>query len=389
MLKKCILGLLAIVLSVALGLTGYIYSKKVERNADTVTPISTTHNPRYRDKVLSAEQWLTSVYQAHLLPSLSVSIGLRGELVWEGVIGYSDVRTDTLASHTTEYRIGSVSKSITAAAAMRMHENNSLPLDSRFEDYVDDYPPENAGFTVKHLLAHQGGVRHYVSDYSEFFSAKEYPTLREAAAIVEDDALLFTPGTGFHYSTYGYTLLSLAMETAYSAPFETLMHQEVFGPIGMIHTHFDKANETPDENRATPYLHVGKALYESPKVDLSYKHAGGGFVSTPTDLIHFGHALLRNTLLREETKTLMWTPPPLENGEINPEYYALGFRVGQDESGGFVHHRGISVGGHAVLLIYPELEVVVALATNVTPADERFDIFEEAKRVMSLFSDQN
>lgn len=385
MIKKIVLGVLATIVLVALLLVGYILSIKVDRPFDNAEPISTLHNEKYQDNASKAEQWLKSIYEKNLFPSFSVSIGIQGELAWEGVIGFSDLSSRTLADQNIQYRIGSISKPITATAVMRMQEKQVLAVDSKFNIYVSDYPAENSGFTIKQLLTHQGGVRHYVDELSENFSNKEYLSARQAASIVENDALLFSPGKGFHYSTYGYTLVSLAMESAYSMPFEKIMYNEVFIPAGMIATQFDKAEKNSKKNIATPYIQVGESLFKSPDVNVSNKYAGGGYLSTPSDMVRFANSLLNNILITVDSKETMWSPVTLNNGEMNPENYALGFRVGQDDLGRFVHHGGKSVGGYSFLLIYPDLNVVVAFSTNVTPSGNSFDRLQEAKKVARLF----
>lgn len=385
MIKKIALGLLAFIVLMSLLLMGYIISVKIDRPVDNVEPISKLHNQKYQNNAVEAVRWLKSIYEINLFPSFSVSIGIQRELVWEGVIGFSDISNRRVANHNTQYRIGSVSKSMTATAVMRMQEKQAIAIDSNFDIYVSDYPVENSGFTIKQLLAHQGGVRHYIDELSENFNNKEYPSTRQAASIVENDALLFSPGEGFHYSTYGYTLVSLAMESVYSMPFEKIMYNEVFFPAGMVATQFDKAEKSSNSNLAIPYLEVGSSLFKSPSVNFSNKYAGGGYVSTPSDMVRFANSLLDNNLITAASKEAMWQPVTLNNGEMNPESYALGFRVGQDDLGRFVHHGGRSIGGYSFLLIYPDLDFVVAFSTNITPSGNYFDRLQEAKKVVRLF----
>ncbi len=102
-------------------------------------------------------------------------------------------------------------------------------------------------------------------------------------------------------------------------------------------------------------------------------------------MVRFANSLLNNILITVDSKETMWSPVTLNNGEMNPENYALGFRVGQDDLGRFVHHGGKSVGGYSFLLIYPDLNVVVAFSTNVTPSGNSFDRLHEAKKVVRLF----
>src|SRR5690606_37662431 len=142
---------------------------------------------------------------------------------------------------------------------------------------------------------------------------------RAAAAIVENDALLFTPGTDFSYSTYGYNLLASAMESAAAQPFEKVMSDEVFTPIGMTFTQFEKADSINEESSAEPYIQLGELLIEAPEVNLSDRYAGGGFVSTPSDLVKFGNALLGAEFLSSESKNILWTLVPLADGTMNAQ----------------------------------------------------------------------
>lgn len=385
MIKKIALSVLAFIVLAGLLLIGYIFLAKVERPDGDVEPISRLRKEEYKNNALEAERWLKSVYELNLFPSFSISVGKQKELVWEGVIGFSDVSKRMLASQYTQYRIGSISKSMTATAVMRMQEKQLLAIDDLFDVYVSDYPAENSGFTIKQLLAHQGGVRHYVNNFSEGYSNKEYVSTRDAASIVENDRLLFPPGEGFHYSTYGYNLVAVAMESSYSKPFEKIMYDEIFTPAGMTATQFDKAEKTTNGNMSTPYLEVGKFFFKAPIVNSSNKYAGGGYLSTPSDMVRFANSLLSNNLITEESREIMWSPVALNTGEMNKENYALGFRVGKDDRGRFVFHGGTSIGGYSFLLIYPDLDIVVAFSTNVSPADSSFDRLQEAKKIARLF----
>lgn len=377
--------MLASIVLTGLLLIGYVVLAKVERPDGNIEPISTLHNHEYKSNALEAKRWLKSVYELNLFPSFSISVGMQKELVWEGVIGFSDISNRIVASQNTQYRIGSISKSMTATAVMRMQEKQALAIDDLFDVYVSDYPAENSGFTIKQLLTHQGGVRHYINNLSEGYSNKEYASTREAASIVENDGLLFFPGEGFHYSTYGYNLVAVAMESAYSMSFEKIIYDEVFTPAGMTATKFDKVDKSPDRNMATPYLEVSESLYKSPSVNASSKYAGGGYLSTPSDMVRFANALLSNNLITAVSRETMWSPVALNNGEMNTEHYALGFRVGKDDIGRFVFHGGTGIGGYSFLLIYPELDIVVAFSTNVTPSDSSFDRLQEAKKIARLF----
>lgn len=386
MLKKLFSGALVAIILLFAAAVLYVLSLIAARPDEMPEVDSALHQMAFQSAEVQANNWLKSLYSNNKIPSISAAVGVNGGLVWSGTIGYADLDEKILANSDTRYRIGSISKSITAAAVMRLSEKGVIDVDSAFNTYVKDFSAADAEYTIKHLLSHQAGIRHYAKGFSENYNMKEYPSTKAAAAIVENDALLFSPGSGFNYSTYGYNLLALAMESATSLSLEELMTRDVFSPIGMNLTHFDNAHSPNNENSAKPYLLIGDSLLGAPAADLSDRYAGGGYISTPTDLVKFGNALMGSVFLTDQSKAVLWTPVPLAKGPMNPEYYALGFRVGQDDLGRFVHHGGVSIGGYSFLVIYPDLGMVVAFVSNYTPMESSFNRGEEARKLVNIFS---
>ncbi|MDZ4260816.1 MAG: serine hydrolase domain-containing protein, partial [Pseudomonadota bacterium] len=323
MLKKWFVGILIAILIVFVVAAVYLFSIIESRPNEPQEARSIVHQPEFSDHATQAVDWLNTLYQENNIPSLSAAVGVNGKLVWSGVIGHADLNKKLIADSDTQYRIGSISKSITAAAVMRMSEKGLIDINAPFKHYVKDFSAGKTEYTIKQLLTHQAGIRHYNPGFSELFNSKEYTSTREAAAIVENDPLMFSPGAGFNYTTYGYTVLSLAMEFAYSLPFEQIVVREVLSPAGMDATHQEKANAAEAQHLAAPYLLMGDRLIDAPDDNLSNKYAGGGYVSTPIDLVKFGNTLLGNDFLSAPAKDVLWTAVPLINGEMNPEGYAL------------------------------------------------------------------
>lgn len=386
MIKKVLLSALVLILVTIAALVGYLFH--IHESRPSGVPLVTTviTDDHYREASRAASALILALYEQHQIPSISATVGMDGKLLWQGVVGYADYAKEVPAGVNTQYRIGSISKSMTAVAALRLQEKAMLDIDQLFSHYVKDFPATHDRITLKHLLSHHAGIRHYLNEIAENFNSREYETPRAAAAIVERDALLFPPGQGFHYSTYGYTLLSLAMERAAEKSFKQLMIDELFEPLGLRSTHFNNLEQSNNLARSTPYLEFDGALYRSPEPNVSNKYAGGGFLSTPTDLVIFGNALLDNSALSDASLDVLWSKVALENGEANPEHYALGFRVGDDELGRFVHHGGKSVGGYTFLVIYPDHKMTVAFAVNSTPSDSAFDRLTEAQNIARLFA---
>lgn len=388
MFKKLFLLVITTIVIISL-ITGFIIWLRIETKPSELLKSKSVKSLNVLESSKTkAEAWLEFLYDNAQIPSISAAVGVNGDLVWAGTIGYADLKNNILADTNSLYRIGSISKSLTASALMKLKEQGVIELDSSFYSYVKDFPTKPSDFTIKQLASHQAGIRHYrqgIGFYYENFRNVEYLNTRQAVAIVENDDLLCTPGTGFNYSTYGYTLLALAMESASKYSFEDIMEMEVFSSIEMRSTFFNKINNF-EKDIVTPYLAVKKSLLKAPEVNLSYKYAGGGYISTPSDLVKFGNALLGNKFLSSSSKDILWSPVLFDNGCINPENYGLGFRVSQDDLGRCIHHGGKSVGGYAYFVIYPELEIVVAFCTNVTPMGFVFDRQKEAQKLAAIFS---
>jgi CubicO group peptidase (beta-lactamase class C family) len=200
--------------------------------------------------------------------------------------------------------------------------------------------------------------------------SKRYNSVTEGLSIFQDDTLLFTPGSQFRYTSYGWNLISAVIEGASNQQFLDYMHENVFGPLNMNHTIADY-NDSIIAQRTRFYIYndSGKVI-NAPYVDNSYKWAGGGFLSTTEDLIRFGNAHLKAGFLKQETldtilsKQHTFVATPYKVVEIA---YGIGWRIKQDDRGrSWFGHRGGSVGGSTQFIIYQEEELVIAILTNVS-----------------------
>ena len=390
MIKKIFFTFIVFLLATISIVGSFLFLKSINRVNESLEVKSVLNNSEFSVQGKNADRWLKSLYEVNKVPSISAAVGINGKLVWSGVIGYSDLEKKVQADNNTVYRVGSISKSITATTVMRMNEKGIIDIEKPLKDYVKDFSSNN-GYTIKNLLSHQAGIRHYSNGPLGSYNADEYVTARDSASIVINDALLFPAGTGFNYSSYGYNLIALAIESTSSLPFEEAVLREVLSPIGMTATHLEKKSDPKATKSAVPHSLVGSILIKSPDVNLSDRYAGGGYLSTPSDLVRFGNALLGNEFLKSDSINKLWSPVPLQNGAKNPQNYALGFRVDHDEQGKYIHHGGISMGGYSFLLIYPDLGVVVVLASNISPlvaASAPFERLVEAKKLANIFVSQ-
>jgi serine beta-lactamase-like protein LACTB, mitochondrial len=385
-LKRIIFFIVALVLLLALVITAIIFERREVIPNDAASVDSHLYDEKYSNAALQAENWLQEIYSAQGFPSVSAAVGIDGQLVWAGAVGFSDIEEANHATVNTTYRIGSISKSLTATALMVMHEQKVLDINKSFSTYAPEVAAQWPDFSLYQLATHQAGIRHYpkgLDFYRENFSNKEYPTTASAVTAINQEKLLFTPGTDFYYSTYGYTLLALAMENASGKSFETLMQDYLFSPAQMNTTILDKAERKTDSNAATPYMQVDQTNYRAPDVNLSYKYAAGGYLSTPSDIVRFGNALF-NGLLSTNTREQLWHVSDLPK-KTSSEDYAIGFFRANDAIGLNLNHGGKSVGGLSYLVIYPEQQMVIVITTNTTPMGKSFSRAQAARDLGMLF----
>ncbi|WP_300532408.1 serine hydrolase domain-containing protein [Maricaulis sp.] len=308
-------------------------------------------------------------------PALSAAVAVEGEIVWRGAAGWSDLARATPATPDTIFRIGSTSKAVTATALARQVQRGELDLDAPLATYFADLPnPAWTGITARQLASHMAGVPHYGgnSDTAGLIATmtmrRHYPTVQAALDVFDGSALGFEPGTDFNYSSLGTVLLGAAMSEAGGLSYRDLIAREVIEPAGAQSTLV--APRSHSGELANFYLRRDQRYRVWRPVDLSHRLPGGGWASTPSDLVRIGSLWLDEDFISPETREAFWTPQSLANGETNEQDYALGWRWREFEIEGVgiarnANHGGVSRGSQSWLLVFPDYEMSIAFNTNM------------------------
>src|SRR5712691_1056202 len=235
------------------------------------------------DKLEKIEKAISAQMSRLGIPGLSVAVVVDHKLRWSNGYGLADVENFVPAKAATAYRLGSISKPITAAAVMQLVERGKLDLDAPIQKYCPAFPAKQWPVTARLLLGHLAGVRHYKDD-SEFASTRHYNSVVEGLDMFKNDPLLFEPGTKYSYTTHGFAVLGCAVEGASGMSFPDYERENVFKPAGMDRIRVDNVFDIIP-NRAQGYQKTQSGeLRNSGLADTSYKIPGGGFVSAVGDV---------------------------------------------------------------------------------------------------------
>ena len=334
------------------------------------------------------------------IPALSVAVYADGGIAWSRAYGTASIELDVPATVGHRFRLGSVSKIVTASIAARMVDQGLVDLDAPIVRYLPELPEHHHSTTLRQLLGHLGGVRNYNrADFDllapgSVIDLRIYPDTESALSLFINDPLIAPAGTTYSYSTFGYTLVSAVLESAGNASFSDLLSQYVTEPLSLESLQTDRLFDLRPgrvslydlgdvyRQRIDPTItdDIVNALSNNP----AYKWAGGGLIATPSDLARFGAAFIESGFLTSMTFTEVFT---VQNSDSdNANRVGLGWRVDHDSAGRLrYHHAGEQQGARSVLIVYPEHDVVIAMMSNLGGIPQ--DILSAAASMAETFID--
>ncbi|HEX5071444.1 MAG TPA: serine hydrolase domain-containing protein [Vicinamibacterales bacterium] len=330
--------------------------------------------PGWAGPVAQAEQIARSALSQQNLPGLSVAVGIDEAIVWAEGFGWADMETQVPVSPRTRFRISHASNALTSAAVGWLLDQRQLRLDDEIQAWVPEFPRQQWPVTLRQLMAHTAGVRHYRDEGEYEQTSKHCERAVEGVASFAQDPLLFEPDTRYKYSTYGWVLVSAAVEAAAAEPFPSFMRRRIFGPAGMSATTFDGAADALADRSTAYEAEWNENRRPAAAVDYSCLSGAGGIVSTPSDLVRFGLAMENAGLLKRTIVDLLQTPQILATGAETK--YGLGWMLESARLAGtptrLAYHSGRTlVGGTASLLTFPDRGLVVAVTANIAFADTK------------------
>ena len=305
------------------------------------------------------------------LVGVAVGVLRENRIVYLKGYGLADREKQIPVSRRSMFRWASISKPLTAIAALQLEEDAQLDLRANVRKYVPEFQNKNATVTSRDLLCHQGGIVHYtngpvIATPRIYREAHPFANVIHGLDTFRESPLVNSPGAKFAYTTKGYMLLSAVVERAGKKSFADQVRDRIANPLGM-------RTLQPDyqwrdiSGRVVGYRKVDGRIIRSTNTDVSWKLGGGGYISNIEDLARFAEGLLNRRLVTAEMEQRMWTPQLLSDGK--PTRYGLGFSILGTGPDRVVGHGGAQEKTRTRLALLPAKKLGIVLMSNSEHCD--------------------
>ena len=329
------------------------------------------------------EPRLERVIQKHQaearLPSVAAAVVRDGEAIWSGAVGQSDLETGTDATPGMQYRVGSITKTFTAAAIMQLRDAGKLNLEDTLDKHVEGaaYAP-----SIRRLLSHASGLQRETHDDS--WLTLRFAPPDELLETLDRAEMVLPAGARFHYSNLAFALLGIVIERASGVSYMDYVRERLFEPLGLTRMSFEPEQPAAKGYVSQPYA---DGVWEAIAVETGAWASAGQLWGTVGDLCRWGAFLADpdEAILAKKTAEEMRTVQVIDEHERWLSGYGLGLQLRRDPivlrpgdagfAGGASSHdrilagHGGSMPGFIARLYFSAGEkVVVAALTNESAA---------------------
>ncbi|MFK7935677.1 MAG: serine hydrolase [Saprospiraceae bacterium] len=341
-----------------------------ERNLELTVIVQQTVEEQFtrfvRGEFLTSTQGMSGVSAALISPD--------GELVTATFGDASPLNEDLEMNADLQFRVASVSKTFTAALALKLVEEGHFNLTDNIADYLDVSEMENGELiTIEQLLQHSSGLIDHLN-MSSFYSTSNTEGEWTNDLIIDYASKfnsLFTPGTDYEYSNTGIYLMGAVIESALQQDLSTIFNEKLIEPLGLTQTFYD---DYSDFGQQIDNLALNARSYEYHPTAAG---AAGAMVSSPQDVVRFSQQLFSGNYLSPMNVDQM-----IQNygGALGGDDYGLGTRLWEEF--GIVHygHTGSLMDYRSVMMYVPSEDISIAISTN-DPHENWFDLVNNVLRL--------
>ncbi len=294
-------------------------------------------------------------------PGASVIAIQQGKTVFRYGYGMADLKLAVPMDANMTFRLGSLTKQLTAVAVFLLTEKGELSLSDKITRFFPESPESWQAITVEHLLTHSSGLQSY-TDMKEWEKlAKEDVKPEQIVELIKKEILLFSPGDHLYYSNSGYFLLGAIIEKATGQNYGDYMHEQVFKPLGMNSSYYGShARIIP--GRVKGYKMDNGTYQNADYISMTSPFSAGGLLSSVDDLAVFNEALYSGKLISKTNVGKMTTPyKPNVSG---PPIVGYGCEIVPFKKRRMVSSRGGINGFDSFMLYIPDDRICVAILQN-------------------------
>ncbi|HEU4871107.1 MAG TPA: serine hydrolase [Pyrinomonadaceae bacterium] len=286
----------------------------------------------------------------------SILIARDGTVIASKGYGMANFELDVPNTPQTKFRLGSITKPITAMAIMLLQERGKLSHQDSICKYLPDCPAAWQAITLRHLLSHTSGLAKHDTAGVYLKTAMLPMTLSQLIDSFKNKPADFKPGEKLDYNNNGYILLGYVIEKVSGQSYEAFVTDNIFKPLKMMDSGYD--NHDPIiKNRASGYRRDGATLLNAAYIDQSQPFSAGALYSTTEDLLRLDQALYDNKFLSQKSLDAMFTPV-VGN-------YGYGWFVNKQFNRLAISHPGGVPGSAAMITRYPEEKLLIVVLSNL------------------------
>lgn len=326
------------------------------------------------------ERSLDRVVHAHTREigksAVAVVVLRRGKRIYRKVVGQADIRSGVEATPETNFRLASITKTMTAAAVLYLVEKGQVSLKARLSTLLPKMPAWARKVRLVHLLSHTSGLKRFRAPKGHRGQVSDADVV---ASLRTQDGTYFEPGSKFRYCNEAYAVLAEVVEKVSGMSFPQFLGKRVFRPLGMTSTRAFVAPGDDIPNRAfgTKLKKDGEwKLHDQGKTTAIL--GDGGVYSNLEDMERWMRTVSSGRFLSRSSWTRALTAYPTQRGR-KEHLYGMGFNVTPWRKYPAVSHSGTTLGFRNYYLSVPERGFDVLVLTNV----HLFDAYKLASEVMA------
>lgn len=317
------------------------------------------------------EKELNTYIQLQKSPGVSAAVSLDGSIVYSGQAGFSNLELGAQTSADSVFRIGSLTKQFTAAAIMKLQENNRLNINDSILDHLSGIPSSWRTVKIENLLNHTSGIPSYTNFPSDISGRDGLIEHKDVIDIIRNKNLEFNPGYKWHYSNSNYYLLGMIIEKVSGKNYDQFLTEDLLSPLSphnISYCYTDKIIK----NRASGYVKdrstENTVIWKnSIFINMLMPYSAGGLCATSVDLIRWSLALSSGQIITPTSYRAMITNRKLNDGSLMNYGYGLG--LAHDENGDVISHSGGIPGFRSSLIYYPKIQLGIAILINAEDED--------------------